>query len=77
MIRPKRGRDLTHIKEQIFDNPTFNKKLADHIEQRIADLDPQPGQWRNAWEQIKTEVRAKCEIESEALRKRATRKRKK
>ena len=60
IIRPKRGQDLRNISEAIFDDATFNSKLAALIGKTQWEARQAGDSWRSTWEKVKTAVRDEC-----------------
>ena len=57
-VKPTKGKDLPHINETIFDDPIFIHKLHVKITEVAAQVNPaQADGWREAWEEIKREVK--------------------
>ena len=60
-VRPKRGKDLDHINESIFDDLNFVTSLHDKIITLLLHINRAKADgWRTGWETIKSEAKKMC-----------------
>ena len=60
VVRDERGRDLETINEKVFEDSSFTAELKGAILDKLSELDPQDGEWSNAWEELKVIIRDMC-----------------
>ena len=68
-VKDERGRDLETINEKVFEDASFNAELASAIQDKMQTLNPQDGEWRDAWEQVKAMVKSMCLDRTQTVRK--------
>ena len=66
VVKPKKGTDLPHISEKIFDDLTFVTRLNDVIKTHAANMGE--GEWRSGWEKLKKELRGQCVLQTKKLK---------
>ena len=69
LVKPKRGKDLPRIAEEIFDDPAFVHKLREAIVGEALNVNPgKPNGWREGWEKIKILARDTCLAQTKAIK---------